>query len=123
MRLRVRISCGTYLLFKGLALQQHLPMAHLVRRAMHEHWQQALHETTIEQRSVPNRQVVVLRLRPSLAERVRLAVNRNRSAMVERCCLLYLDSYLVDSAPGKSHDGRQQQTDSNPDGLATSAES
>ena len=122
MRLTVYLSPGTYLLFRGLSLQKHLPLAHLVKRAMHEHWQQALHEATVEHRPQHGGHDVTLKLRPALAERVRLAVNRNRSAMVERCCLLYVDAYSVNAAPGKAHDGGQQEADGNPDSLAASAQ-
>jgi hypothetical protein len=123
LRINVRLSAGTYLLFRALSVQKQLPVAHLVKRAMHEHWQQALHEDNVEYRSKIHGELISLRLRPSLAERVRLAVNRNRSAMVERCCLLYVDTYSVKSSPRKSDDSCQQQTDSNPDGLAASTES
>jgi hypothetical protein len=118
LRLPVKLSLGTALLLKALALEERLPVAHLVKRAMHAHWQEAL--ATLHVRSRPRiaRQLIVLKLRPALAERVRLAVNRNRSALVEHCCLLYLRSYRY--TPGQASERNEQQDERNPDRLASS---
>ena len=115
MRLPVRLSKGTWLVLKALSLQSGDPMVHLIRRAMHEHWQAALTESDPRKRE-DSHELVIIRLRPALAERVRLAVNRNRSALVERCCLLFLESYR--RSPSQTGQGREQQDDSNPASLA-----
>jgi hypothetical protein len=115
MRLPVKLSLGTTLLLRALSLQLHLPVAHLVKRAMHEHWQEALHMPDVRSRPNIAGQLIVVKLRPALAERVRLAVNRNRSAMVEHCCVLLLKQR---PAPRKAHQSSQQQDDRNPSGFA-----
>jgi hypothetical protein len=108
MRLSVHLSLGTLVLFKALSLQKQLPLAHLVKRAMHTHWTDALAAPDVGCRKNVGVAMVVLRLRPALAERVRLAFQRNRSAMVERCCLLYLQA-IRDASPGEAHQSAEYE--------------
>ena len=115
MRLPVKLSLGTTLMLRALSLQERLPMAHLVKRAMHQHWQEVLSMPDVRSRPNIVGQLIVVKLRPALAERVRLAVNRNRSALVEHCCILFLKERQT---PRKSSKSNEQQNDGNPNHFA-----
>jgi hypothetical protein len=120
MKVCISLSKGTVLLLTAFVLQRESLLSWVVKRAMAEHWTTAVKTPDAQLRQGVDRVRVSLKLRPALAVKVRTAVGRNRSALVERCCLLYLEGQRRQPSPSNPDDGSEQQQNGDPSSSTSS---